>query len=1165
MATVMVAQMVGAAGSAAGAAFEAWAFGMLANALFPPDKIRAPMPEVSGYPLQTAQRGKPIPVLFGTRRLAANIIWLGGLKRKVVDKGGKAGPSSPSYEEVTYRRSFFCAVAEGPDLVIKRVWAGKTELDTTVGTWYDGTDNSGLAVLIDATQGFRKGTTQLPVEYRHVGGMLFDNYKLGSEPTLPNFTFEVSKGDQWTQHIICGECDASYDYFVVEDDGTYVVDHGPSSSTPFSFPRAMSMEEDGTVYMGGFTEEAHLVEPVADTNLGYWNWVPYFLMDPYCVHYSETKVVMVGGEAHNTPWIPDEPYMTIYNRGVWDASTPPKLDHLGTYGAFGTPKNPKTGCFVLSTNNTLVCGPWENIKKSVTLLDQGGGTLDTWKSDDATTPDVCNKVVANTEETYAYVTCQYDALLKSIIRFNINDGPGDLVPSASVNLGDDARGCIWHEDYLYVTSVRTFWLSYTADLWKFDSGLNLVAYYDSGYAEGLDVIRPEVHGDILVMPYGKTTPFSAGDGRAAHVIRIKDIPQSGVYEMLEFSSYRFPFSELNFTTIEPWDLVAVPEIFTEADLDVNPADIIETVLTNDVYGAGYSSGDLGSASFTTVRDYCEDNNLLISVALLVQKPVMDWIDYVNAHYGGFMYTSEGKLHLGIFKNETAISPGITADDLVSEGTIPPVSVSKRPPSESVNRVELQWTNRASLYTPEVATANDEVNQNRTNRIHTKAMTLDGIQDVSMASTMVYKMLYEGLYRYSTYSFTISYKSMLYQVGDVTTLSDGDKIVNQKVRIMSIQESKDGKDLDVTAIEDLAYIYDTVTASMGVSQSSTPEKTTLTDGIVNLSEDRYEKKVYVAIAPGSVEVEGYHIYRSFDDVSYTYQGEIFVELDSGNTSATGTTTTTMPAYSNVVSRQDDTVTVDVGEFVTLVGTTGAGLFTNQKLAVVESEVIGYQDVTSLGSGIWQLSGLIRGLFNTDPVAHAASANFYTLSAVFEDEFSSESVDFLYYYKVVSMYDNLIQDISDVSAVSISVKNEAARPAPATLIRVDGSEGLGYYTGATVKIDWQLASDNSGFNLGGLNWDGSTLTQWNDAEPPYNDGTEYGESFPNDGMTAVILRIETVGGTLINELELGPTIETYTLTYADADELDSNDDVVIKIIPKTTLRDLRENRVTIHRVT
>ena len=164
--------------------------------------------------------------------------------------------------------------------------------------------------------------------------------------------------------------------------------------------------------------------------------------------------------------------------------------------------------------------------------------------------------------------------------------------------------------------------------------------------------------------------------------------------------------------------------------------------------------------------------------------------------------------MGVFKDEDAVGNPITQDDLVAEGDGPPVTITPRKRSETYNLVRIGWTNRDNMYDYSSEPAEDKVDRQWRSEVRTREVELDGYCRISLARKMAWRILFESMYRYNMYAFKVGYRYSLVEVGDVKLLSDGNRITEQKIRILSVREDKDGRTLTIEAIEEAAGLYAT---------------------------------------------------------------------------------------------------------------------------------------------------------------------------------------------------------------------------------------------------------------------------------------------------------------------------------------------------------------------
>ena len=117
--TTVVGGAIGfALGGPFGAQIGMMAGGMVGNTLFGPS-IKGP--RLNDLTVSASTYGNAIPVLYGTGRMAGNMIWSDGIKEHKHKKGGKGmGPKQTTY---TYTCSFAMAFCAGEADEVLRIWA----------------------------------------------------------------------------------------------------------------------------------------------------------------------------------------------------------------------------------------------------------------------------------------------------------------------------------------------------------------------------------------------------------------------------------------------------------------------------------------------------------------------------------------------------------------------------------------------------------------------------------------------------------------------------------------------------------------------------------------------------------------------------------------------------------------------------------------------------------------------------------------------------------------------------------------------------------------------------------------------------------------------------------------------------------------------------------
>lgn len=143
----------------------------------------------AGIAVQTSIYGKAVALVYGTNRVAGNVIWYGDFKAitNSSSAGGKGGGSAGGGVNYTYTTAFAMGVCEGAIGTINTVWDSS---DTYT------LDELGLTLFKGASPQAPWGylATNHPsqaIGYSGVAYVAAAGYDLGSSPNLPNLTFEV--------------------------------------------------------------------------------------------------------------------------------------------------------------------------------------------------------------------------------------------------------------------------------------------------------------------------------------------------------------------------------------------------------------------------------------------------------------------------------------------------------------------------------------------------------------------------------------------------------------------------------------------------------------------------------------------------------------------------------------------------------------------------------------------------------------------------------------------------------------------------------------------------------------------------------------------------------------------------------------------------------------
>ena len=157
-------------------------------------------PRLSDLAVQSSAYGAPVPLVYGTMRVAGNLIWSTGLNETrsadTTTVGGKGGhKQTVTNVSYSYSSSFAVAVSGREIVSIGRIWADGKLLRSASGSLavggevrvYTGSEDQAPDPLIEAIEGAGNAPA-----FRGLAYVVFDGLQLGEFANrLPNLTFEV--------------------------------------------------------------------------------------------------------------------------------------------------------------------------------------------------------------------------------------------------------------------------------------------------------------------------------------------------------------------------------------------------------------------------------------------------------------------------------------------------------------------------------------------------------------------------------------------------------------------------------------------------------------------------------------------------------------------------------------------------------------------------------------------------------------------------------------------------------------------------------------------------------------------------------------------------------------------------------------------------------------
>ncbi|WDM85624.1 glycoside hydrolase TIM-barrel-like domain-containing protein [Ehrlichia sp. JZT12] len=185
------------------------------------------IPKINNLKTQTSIYGKMIPILYGTMRIAGNIIWMDKIKTTtdkeiVITNNPNKNTNTQSSIQYQYYTNLAIAICVGHVKKISKIWVNTQQLDLSTLTYrlYPGTEDQNPDPLILRLMG------NAPA-YRGLSYIVIENFSLTDYKNhIPNFTFEVTaypthyiNQEHAAQriksiHIIPGSGEFSYDTII---------------------------------------------------------------------------------------------------------------------------------------------------------------------------------------------------------------------------------------------------------------------------------------------------------------------------------------------------------------------------------------------------------------------------------------------------------------------------------------------------------------------------------------------------------------------------------------------------------------------------------------------------------------------------------------------------------------------------------------------------------------------------------------------------------------------------------------------------------------------------------------------------------------------------------------------------------------------------------------
>ena len=448
-------------------------------------------------------------------------------------------------------------------------------------------------------------------------------------------------------------------------------------------------------------------------------------------------------------------------------------------------------------------------------------------------------------------------------------------------------------------------------------------------------------------------------------------------------------------------------------IDVNPADYMRYILDK----VGLS--DVEIVGLDNYRQYCKAADMLISTPPdeTSAKSAREIINEIATLTNAYVFWSndtfkivplDDRDYTGWKPNRTILYD-LSADDFIPQSGGALVTYQRKDSSEVYNQYPVEFINRENGYEKEsvsYAVTQDiadyglrQANTTQAHYLYTKERA------VKLAEQLARK----GKYERNKYTFKLDWSFCRLEVGDLVTLTDENCGLNkQVVMIDSVTEGTDGL-LTFTAVSRPEGTY--TAAKYDVHETDRP--------YINYNKQAPNTdKPVILQPPADLTTNGLEVWIGARGTGDNWGGcDVYVSDDNAHYRHAGTITSS--ARIGTLAKAID-ATADTIE-VTANGTFLSGSEQDAKrgntLCWLDGECFSYQAADLLPGGNYQLTGCMRGQYNTTAESHAAGCNFARLdSTLLKIPFRKEDVGKQIWLKFVSfnIFGSGYQSLADVRA-------------------------------------------------------------------------------------------------------------------------------------------------------
>lgn len=505
--------------------------------------------------------------------------------------------------------------------------------------------------------------------------------------------------------------------------------------------------------------------------------------------------------------------------------------------------------------------------------------------------------------------------------------------------------------------------------------------------------------------------------------------------------------------------------------DADPATIATDWLTNPRWGIAAASTLIGSTA--DYSNYCRCAGLMLSPALTEQAAASECIKKLMDLTNAQVVMADEQIHFVPMGDEALTGVGIsytpdltpiydlTPDQFLADVGQSPIRIRRKTPADAFNCVKVEFKDRANDYNTSMAQAEDRASVDLYGPKPAPAITAHWACTMQAAQTIAQIWLKRYRYILNTYEFRLPWNFAALLPTNIVTLSDPEEGLDRTpVRITKITEDDNGYLIEAEDFPDSVAahsLYD-LPVSDGYKHDYNASPGSVVAPVfveppVELTTTGLE--VWVAVAGNSSNWGGCHVWVSYDGTSYKQLGTVNGGARYGSLTAAeaaGGSATASVQLAGSGGQLLSGSAIDAANLATLCWVRGTG-------ATDAPEFFAYQTATLTGVNAYDLTGLVRGAYESKTGAQAIGSQFARLddAIVKSDPLQPSMIGQTLHFKFVSfnIYGGGVEDISTVTDYTYTVRGDMALLPPPNVssfvvsTQADGTRQFSWNWGASTK--------------------------------------------------------------------------------------------------------------------